>query len=248
MIRVTINKTKITSYRDNFFNKVTGTHPKTNPFHHQWAMNHLLFNFAKSKLNGLKPGTSILDVGVGSAPYWKIRMDLDWIGLDVEKTPNTNFVIENNKAWPVSDKSFDSVLCTQVLEHVEEPFFIVEEISRVLRPGGIVILNAPFLYPFHGMPADNARYTTTQLKYLFRDFQVIECGNIGGVGSSLATILLNFLNYKLSKSLTGQIFKIFLSPIWFLTNFFINITLISLDALDNTDSFPTNTYIIARKT
>lgn len=245
--RAFVSNAKITSVRDRVFSKIAGDHPRTNPFHHQWAMNRLLLNFATSKLLDFKQETSVLDVGVGSAPYWNLREDLIWSGLDVETTPYSNFLIEKNKSWPINDNSFDNVFCTQVIEHVEEPSFLVTEIWRVLRPGGLVILNAPFIYPFHGMPEDNARYTTSQLNYLLREFEVIESGTIGGVGSSLATIFLNFVNYRLSGSLSGQLIKIILFPVWLILNFVANLTLVSLDLIDNTDSFPTNTYVIARK-
>lgn len=245
--RAFVLNARITRVRDRIFSTIAGQHPRTNPFHHQWAMNRLLLNFATSKLLYFKQSTSVLDVGVGSAPYWNLRKDLIWSGLDVETTPYSNFLIEKNKSWPIIDNSFDNVFCTQVIEHVEEPSFLVTEIWRVLRPGGLVILNAPFIYPFHGMPEDNARYTTSQLNYLFQEFEVIESGTIGGVGSSLATIFLNFVNYQLSGNAFGQIIKVFFFPFWLLLNFIANLALVSWDKFDSTGSFPTNTYIIARK-
>ena len=233
--------------RDLTYSRIAGEHPKTNLFHHQWAMNRSLLNFSVEQLSRLSSGDSIIDVGVGSAPYWYIRPDLNWTGIDIVHGANVSFVIDPNGNWPMKDSSFDHVFCTQVLEHVEEPSYLVAEIHRVLRPKGKVILNAPFLYPFHGMPDDQARYTTSQLQYLFKDFQIEEVGEVGRFGSSMATLILNFVNYKISQSLILQILKILLFPLWLCFNFMVNAFFTLLDLVDNTKSFPLNTYIVATK-
>jgi len=243
--RVLRNSHFILQARDRAIDMIAGTHPKTNLFHHQWAMNRQLMSFAKDQLSRIPERSSVLDVGVGSGPYWHLRPDLNWSGLDVCEGEKVDFVITKEESWPMADKQFDVVLCTQVIEHVEVPEFLVSEIKRVLKPGGQVILNAPFLYPFHGMPEDQARYTTSQLQYLFKDFQVSECGILGGVGSSIATIYLNFINYKRSGNLILQLTKLVFLPIWLIGNALVNVTLVSLDKFDNTNSFPLNTYLLA---
>jgi SAM-dependent methyltransferase len=209
-------------------------------------MNRQLLSFARKYIGEIPEGSTVLDVGVGSAPYWHVRPDLEWRGLDVTSSDNTDYLITKNSSWPIQDNSFDVVLCTQVIEHVEDPAILVAEIKRVLKPGGRVILNAPFLYPFHGMPDDQARYTTTHLLYFFKGFEILKIGTLGGVGSSIATIYLNFVNYKISGNLLLQILKIFLLPIWLTGNALCNLSLIGLDKFDNTNSFPLNTYLIAK--
>jgi len=236
---------KLSAMRDVFYNKIAGLHPHTNFLHHQWAMNRQLLTFSRNQLQKLPSGSSILDVGVGSAPYWNLRSDLNWLGIDVADGPKVDFIINKDSSWPISNATFDYIFCTQVLEHVENPAFLISEIRRVLKPGGSVILNAPFLYPFHGMPNDQARYTTTQLEYLFKEFDVHECGTLGGAGSSIATIWLNFVNYQISQSLILQFLKLFLFPLWLMGNAFTNLLLVSIDKFDTTDSFPLNTYLIA---
>ena len=95
------------------------------------------------------------------------------------------------------------------------------------------------------MPEDQMRYTTTKLASLFRNFTVAECGVLGGVGSSLATLILNFVNYKISANLILQILRLLLLPIWLLANAICNLLCVSLDKFDDTESFPLNTYLIA---
>jgi SAM-dependent methyltransferase len=245
--KIFLTRSTLIKLGDLAYCKIAGMHPKTNPFHHQWAMNRILLNFSKQHLQYLSKDTSVLDVGVGSAPYWYLRTDLKWLGLDVVPGPNVKFVLNKDSTWPIESNSIDHVLCTQVLEHVEKPEFLVSEIWRVLKPGGTIILNAPFLYPFHGMPNDQARYTTSQLSYFFKKFEVHNIGTLGGVGSSLATIILNFTNYKISQSTSLQFFKVVFFPFWLTFNFIINIIFVSLDLLDSTESFPLNTYLIATR-
>ncbi len=60
---------------------------------------------------------------------------------------------------PVESDYFDAILCIAVMEHVENPEEVVPELCRVLRPGGHLILEVPFLQPEHKVPTDYQRYT-----------------------------------------------------------------------------------------
>ena len=82
---------------------------------------------------------------------------------------------------PFADASFDTIISTQVLEHVERPWVMVAEMNRILRPGGVCIVTAPFMIPYHADPYDFFRYTTEGLKSLFKNenFEVIESGTYG---------------------------------------------------------------------
>lgn len=54
------------------------------------------------------------------------------------------------RAMPFEEGSVDAVLCTEVLEHCEDPFQAMREIRRVLKPGGLLLVTSPFLWPWHG--------------------------------------------------------------------------------------------------
>jgi SAM-dependent methyltransferase len=83
---------------------------------------------------------------------------------------------------PFAAGSFDSVLCTQVLEHVCEPLRVLEEVRRVLKPGGRLVLTAPQYNGLHGEPQDFFRYTRYGLDYLAKnaDFRVDCVQPLGG--------------------------------------------------------------------
>jgi SAM-dependent methyltransferase len=76
-------------------------------------------------------------------------------------------------ALPLLTSSFDVVLCTEVLEHLPEPQQAIDEMFRVLKPGGQLLLTTRFLFPIHDAPHDYFRFTKYGLRYLLRRFEQI---------------------------------------------------------------------------
>ncbi len=108
---------------------------------------------------------NVLDVGCGSMPYRDLFPSSScYEGLEIDQPRNrSNPLVTyfyNGKDFPLSDNSFDVVLCSQVLEHCFTPDSLLDEISRVLRPGGYLILTIPFFWPEHEQPFDSQRYTS----------------------------------------------------------------------------------------
>lgn len=91
-----------------------------------------------------------------------------------------------------SDSNWDAVICIAVLEHVEEPQRAVQEIYRVLTPGGFCFIYVPFLYYYHPMKDyynDYYRFTYDGVKYLTRQFSQVEIQNVRGALSTVANLL-----------------------------------------------------------
>jgi SAM-dependent methyltransferase len=108
----------------------------------------------------------MLDVGCGAQPYRELFPRVErYVGLD-HPGPTRLDVCGDGLALPFRAGSFDSVLCNQVLEHVPEGATLMEEIARVLRPGGILLLTVPLTWDLHREPSDFYRYTRYGLQYL----------------------------------------------------------------------------------
>lgn len=110
----------------------------------------------------LAPATKVLDVGAGSCPYRRSFSHChykahDFAKLDAgllrghDEYAEVDYVSDICQI-PVEDAAFDAVVCTEVLEHVPEPIRAVQEIGRVLRPGGKLILTAPLGSSLHQEP------------------------------------------------------------------------------------------------
>lgn len=119
-------------------------------------------------------------VGQGMAPIY----DHPWIEIfafDIYDTPNVQFIADGHHL-PLADDVFDAVIIQAVLEHVLQPAQVVAEIWRVLRPGGLVYAETPFMQQVHEGPYDFTRFTESGHRYLFRDFEVLGSGASGGPG------------------------------------------------------------------
>jgi SAM-dependent methyltransferase len=122
----------------------------------------------------------VLDVGCGRKPYRHLVPAARYVGLDVDSAVTrtlaaADFFYDGTK-FPFADGSFDGALCSQVLEHVFTPETFLVEISRVLRPGGTLVLAVPFVWDEHEQPHDFARYSSFGLRSLLEraGFEVLE--------------------------------------------------------------------------
>jgi len=102
----------------------------------------------------------LLDLGAGNQPFkvWYSGLAEKCVAADVAPAPGLD-VLSMAAPLPFASASFDTVLCTSVLEHVHDAEAVVSEIARVLRPGGRLIITVPFLYPTHEAPYDYWRTT-----------------------------------------------------------------------------------------
>jgi SAM-dependent methyltransferase len=114
----------------------------------------------------------LLDVGCGIKPYRALFTVDRYVGLDVDSETTRRLgsadVLYAGGRFPFDDASFDAVLCNQVLEHIFEPDAFLQEIRRVLRPGGKLLLTVPFVWDEHEQPFDYARYSSFGLKALLQ--------------------------------------------------------------------------------
>lgn len=110
---------------------------------------------------------------------------LEWLESDIRWTSRTALLADIHQI-PFEDGSFDGVVLQAVLEHVLDPVRAVAEVHRVLRPGGVVYAETPFLQHVHAGAHDFTRFTHLGHRRLFRQFEEIESGPASGPGSALA--------------------------------------------------------------
>lgn len=107
-------------------------------------------------------------------------------------------IVADAYAIPRPDESFDTIICTAVLEHLERPFDALREAHRLLRPGGRAIYTVPLFWHIHEAPRDFFRYTRYGLTYLFEenDFRLVELKPLSGFwmtfGTAFGYYLQNF--------------------------------------------------------
>ncbi|NCI48046.1 class I SAM-dependent methyltransferase [Sediminibacterium soli] len=136
-------------------------------------------------------GGSIDGTGIGELKK-RLPPDAVVVESDVAHGPNTNIILDCHQV-PFTDNSFDLVIAQAVLEHVLDPFVCVAEIYRVLKPGGQVYAETPFMQPVHGGKYDFHRFSFLGHRRLFRHFRENASGLLAGPGSSLAWSLRYFI-------------------------------------------------------
>lgn len=116
------------------------------------------------------PGRT-LDIGAQNGPYAAFFPNR----LAVDLRPGRGVdVLGDAQSLGLTDAVFDVVLCTEVLEHLPEPQRAVDEMFRVLKPGGTLLLTTRFLFPIHDAPHDYFRFTKYGLRHLLRRFDILE--------------------------------------------------------------------------
>lgn len=151
----------------------------------------------------------LLDVGCGEAPYRgffdvDLHLTCDWPSTLHQK--HAIDVYADAGALPFAAASFDTVLCTEVLEHVSDPRRVIGELSRVLRSGGHCILSVPFLYGIHEQPHDYFRFTEHGLRQLLgaaslEPVELLRRGGAVSVVSDLTAKLVSRVTRRSMKAL-----------------------------------------------
>lgn len=141
-----------------------------------------------------------LDVGAGEyARYDKLFPNVQCTRMDVNHGESID-VVGSADSIPFNDNFFDSVVCTQVFEHLSDPFKSAGEIFRVLKTGGYAVITVPQVNELHEEPHDYFRYTKFGLKEMFesKGFLVIDCIQRGGYFTMMSQLRTRYLIDKFS--------------------------------------------------
>lgn len=124
-----------------------------------------------------KKNALVLDIAPqdheGASPYFlNSRIET----LDIDPKSGATYIADlcQDNSGLIPSEKFDYVICTEVLEHTLQPFDAVNEIERILKPGGLVFVSTPYNFRIHGPLPDCWRFTEHGLRALFRKFEIID--------------------------------------------------------------------------
>lgn len=190
-----------------------------------------------NNLSGYLPGTSIpnaikkhldkfygklLDFGCGSSPYKNLLLTnsniTKYIGLDIENSPlykNSVDLLWNGITIPLENNSINTIIATEVFEHIPDLEKSLKEIYRVLQDNGLIFFTVPFLWPLHDIPYDEYRYTPFSLNRHLENvgFKKINIKALGGWDASLAQMLGLWVNLRPLNPVKRKILQYLLRPI-----------------------------------
>ena len=189
----------------------------------------------------------LIDVGCGTKQYEGLlgAHVSEHVGLDHPESPHglrNVDLIGTAYDIPVEDETFDSLLCTEVLEHLEEPSQAITECRRVLKPGGYALFTSPFIWHLHEEPRDFFRYSKYGLRHLFvsNGFEVVEITPLNGFWATFGQLFVYNL-YSYNK------WPIRLTPLIPVMGFLIQHLAIFLDRMSTKDIWTSHYVSVVRK-
>jgi SAM-dependent methyltransferase len=170
----------------------------------------------RSVLQSLPPRARVCDLGAGGQ-----RLAPGIVTLDGFRAENTDIVADLHDL-PLRDESFDCVITTGTLEHVRRPPRVLQEIFRVLRPGGLLYVEVPFIQGYHADPTDFRRWTLSgiEVECLDAGFTRLRSGTHMGPSSAITWVLrqyaLCFVRRRWPERLVFALASILLRPLKYL--------------------------------
>lgn len=152
----------------------------------------------------------ILDYGAAEGPYRRLFPgSAQFETADLAGNPGATIELGADGTVPVGDQSFDLVLSTQVLEHVEDPNRHLSECFRVLRPGGHALISTHGTFIFHPDPVDYWRWTSAGLQRIVRQegFEIVRFEGVIGLAATGLQLFQDALHHHLPLRL-GQLFAL----------------------------------------
>ncbi|OJI07244.1 MAG: hypothetical protein COX02_01790 [Candidatus Vogelbacteria bacterium CG22_combo_CG10-13_8_21_14_all_37_9] len=181
---------------------------------------------------------NLLDLGCGESPYHFLvkNKPIKYFGVDITEASNfdyqrTDITHFDGQKIPFPDNYFDNIICTEVLEHVENYQALVDDVFRVLKPNGQALFTVPWSARYHYIPYDYFRYTPSTLNKIFSQYREREIISRGtDITSISAKIIVLFFRNIFPIKLWAYIFFPFwlaISPLIFLTIIFGQISLLT---------------------
>ncbi len=169
-------------------------------------------DFRDRIVKDIKESDDVLDIGKSSREFFNKIKSNKLVTLDIntfEDYPDIVFDLCNDLDDSLKEK-FDKIICIAILEHVYDPFKAVENLKKILKPGGTIYGYVPYLYSYHAPKdlkfQDYFRFSKDALAYLFKDFSDITLFPVRGRISSSLNILFGGIWKKYFEKLRLNIF------------------------------------------
>jgi SAM-dependent methyltransferase len=133
----------------------------------------------------------IVDIGAGSKRW------ADVMSVDVFNYPGIDYCAYAEKL-PFKDNSVDMIISSSAIEHFRSMRKVYDEFVRVIKPGGMIFISAPFVYPFHAEPSDYHRWSANGLIDDFSEFELIDSGGYAGPHSAVHSVLSSYFSWMFS--------------------------------------------------
>ncbi|MBP9150859.1 MAG: class I SAM-dependent methyltransferase [Flavobacteriales bacterium] len=191
----------------------------------------------------------LIDLGCGKVPFYELYKNnitsctcVDWSN-SVHKNEFLDQECDLTKELPFESASYDTVILSDVLEHIPRPQILLGEISRILDKDGVLLMNVPFFYPLHERPYDYFRYSEFALKMFIEEagMQVCVLEPLGGSFEVLTDFTAKHLRYI---PLIGNPLASLIQSITF---WFGNTAIGTKILLKSSQGYPYGYFLVAKK-
>jgi SAM-dependent methyltransferase len=162
-------------------------------------------------------------INIGSGTF---RLNKNIINVDWDYYSNVD-IMADAQALPFVSSSCDGVISVALMEHLRQPQKHIDEVIRILKPGGLAYAAVPFIQGYHSAPYDFFRWTEEGIEELFSKFKILKIGVLGGPTSGFLWILQEWLaillsfNIKILYEVLRMLFMLLTFPLKFLDLFLV---------------------------
>lgn len=159
-----------------------------------------LYEFLEKEYKQIKPGQSVLTIGAGG----KINKELykygeekyfDILSFDIDEDRGPD-VVGDICTYDFKEKRFDVIIMSEVIQFLQTPQIGIDNVYKILKPGGRLILTSPFVFPLHDRPYDLYRFTKHGLKYLLSGFDEVTIEDRNGPLEAIDVLWLRLNKFK----------------------------------------------------